>query len=603
MTDPSTRQGVGITSALRVLNGPAADGGSVRKHSSHVLSNVVVKAVFWGSEWFQRQTPTAGQVLWAIRTILMSPYMSGLAQYGVGGGSLDPEPRFTGFDADPPQGFTSDDIRGMLAKLFTSQQLDLANAQLLPVVFTPVDIKSDDTDARGYHSWSFFNQAGEPGRLAPYAWVGNNGTLDLISAVFSHELAEATTDPYGDAVYGDPGSCGQSGLCEISDYCYGNRQTGASGSFGGVQVSAYWSVGDGRCLLPRERSVPGHVRGNPALIQGRFLSPGNFELVTPLAEGGLAHYSRVNVDPALPWYGPEVFGTDVGTFDAVTMIQSNFSAGGPGNLEVVAGWSGGLLFFWREDVPPYVWHGPDLFPLNAPGSGTVTGNPSMIQGRFGGRGNFELVTPLADGGIAHYWRDNDVLGLPWHGPTVIFGQDVGVFDAVSLIQSDFRAGGGAGNLEVIARFGSQLLHYWRADVPPFSWFGPEVVPLSAPGHNAGLVSGVPSLIQSRFGPFLKGYFDLVTPLADGGLALYTRDNNEAGLPWNGPEIFGSEVGAVDAVSLIQSTFSSSNSGVGNLEMVGRLQGILVHFWREDVDQVANETDFSTECYGPWIVTQ
>jgi hypothetical protein len=183
---------------------------------------------------------------------------------------------------------------------------------------------------------------------------------------------------------------------------------------------------------------PGHVQGNLALIQGRFLFPGNFELVAPLASGGLAHYSRVNIDPALPWAGPETFGINVGSFDAVTMIQSNFTAGGPGNLEVIARWSGELLHFWREDVSPYIWHGPFLFPLALPESGTVRGNPAMIQGRFGTRGNFELVTPLGDGGLAHYWRDNDAPGLPWHGPAV-FAQDMGLFDAVTLIQSNFAS--------------------------------------------------------------------------------------------------------------------------------------------------------------------
>ena len=39
------------------------------------------------------------------------------------------------------------------------------------------------------------------------------------------------------------------------------------------------------------------VRGNPSLIQGRFLSPGNFEMVVPLSTAGLAHFSRVNVIP------------------------------------------------------------------------------------------------------------------------------------------------------------------------------------------------------------------------------------------------------------------------------------------------------------------
>jgi hypothetical protein len=436
----------------------------------------------------------------------------------------------------------------------------------------------------------------------PFAWIRSTGDLAFVSGMFSHELAEAGTDQFLDAVFGDDGSCGQDGRCEVGDYCYGPTAGRGSGSLGGINVASYWSVRDSSCILPRERSVPGHVQGNLALIQGRFLFPGNFELVAPLASGGLAHYSRVNIDPALPWAGPETFGINVGSFDAVTMIQSNFTAGGPGNLEVIARWSGELLHFWREDVSPYIWHGPFMFPLALPESGTVRGNPAMIQGRFGTRGNFELVTPLGDGSLAHYWRDNDAPGLPRHGAAV-FAQDMGLFDAVTLIQSNFASPGSTGNLEVVARTGEQLFHYSRQDVTPWQWFGPFVLPLSAPGQNSRLVGGFPSFFESRFGPILKGYFQVVTLLADGGLAHYTRDNNTSGLPWRGPEVFASEVGRFDAVSLIQSTFSSSNTGIGNLELVARFQDILLHFWREDVDQIANPSNFSTIWYGPWIVTQ
>jgi hypothetical protein len=591
---------VGIASETGGLFGGGVGGaGSVVQHNQDVLSTVLIKPIFWGSQWFQANAPSAGAILWAIRSIFMGPYMSGLAQYGVGSGLLDPNPVFTGFAGDPPQNFRDADIQGMLKSFFDSGQLQFDPQQLL-CVFTPIDIFSENQDDNGYHSFL--------SPRVPYAWIRNTGILEFVTGVFSHELVEACTDPFLDSVFGDAGSCGpQGGTCEIADYCYGPTAGGGSGSLSGINVSSYWSIRDGSCILPRERSVQGHVQGNPALIQGRFFSPGNFELVTPLYSGGLAHYSRVNIDPALPWYGPETFGIDVGLFDAVTMIQSNFTMGGPGNLEVIALWSGRLLSFWREDVPPYIWHGPFEFPISLPGSGTMLGNPSMIQGRFGKRGNFELVTPLAAGGLAHCWRDNDDPNLTWHGPT-IFAQDIGVFDAATMIQSDFVSPGGAGKLEVVARWGGLLFYYSRQDVPPWQWSEPFLLPLSAPGQNDRLVSGYPSLIESRFGPILNGYFQVVTPLAAGGLAHYTRDNNTAGLPWRGPEIFGVELGQVEAVSLIQSTFSSSKTGIGNLELVARLpQNVLVHFWREDVTQTANisdsSLDFSLLWYGPWVVTQ
>ena len=127
----------------------------------------------------------------------------------------------------------------------------------------------------------------------------------------------------------------------------------------------------------------------------------------------------------------------------LSMIQSNFSnaGNGPGNLELVQNMGGTLYFFWRDDNAPFVWHGG---PPNYSVVSGITGSPSLIQGRFGQRGHFELVVPLVTGGLVHYYRDNDTkdanghLTLQWHR-TAIFGQDKGVFDEVALVHGKFGA--------------------------------------------------------------------------------------------------------------------------------------------------------------------
>jgi hypothetical protein len=66
----------------------------------------------------------------------------------------------------------------------------------------------------------------------------------------------------------------------------------------------------------------------------------------------------VNSIDFVPWFGPEVFATDIGAFDAISMIQSNFTTGpGIGNLEMAALFESEMLYYWREDLPPYIWHG------------------------------------------------------------------------------------------------------------------------------------------------------------------------------------------------------------------------------------------------------
>src|SRR6266581_1849437 len=142
------------------------------------------------------------------------------------------------------------------------------------------------------------------------------------------------------------------------------------------------------------------------------------------------------------------------------------------------------------------------------------------------------------GGLAHCVRRNDEPGAPWEGPT-IFGTSLGNVDAASLIQSNF---GHPGNLEVVARSGNLLSHFWRDSQPPYAWHGPL--------HFEIGVSGNPALIQSRFGS--QGNFELVVPLASGGLAHYSRNNDLPNLPWSEPTIFGVNLGHIDAVTLIQS---------------------------------------------------
>jgi hypothetical protein len=47
-------------------------------------------------------------------------------------------------------------------------------------------------------------------------------------------------------------------------------------------------------------------------------------------------------------------------------------------------------------------------------AGPFSGTPSLIQSNFGIKGNFELVVPMSNGGLAHYWRNNDDPELPWY---------------------------------------------------------------------------------------------------------------------------------------------------------------------------------------------
>jgi hypothetical protein len=189
----------------------------------------------------------------------------------------------------------------------------------------------------------------------------------------------------------------------------------------------------------------------------------------------------------------------------------------------------------------------------------ATSSGYLVQSSFGRKGNFEAVTPRAGGGIKFGWRNNDAPGLPWSAPTDFLTGAGELGGVPSLIQSNY---GSPGNLEMVARIGQRLAHFWRDGA---GWHGP--------GFFADGVSGNPALIQGIFGG--RGNFEVVAPLAAGGLAHWWRNNDAPGAPWNGPTPFGAGAGHIDAVAMIQSNFGDP----GNLEVVARIGNQLALFWR------------------------
>jgi hypothetical protein len=327
---------------------------------------------------------------------------------------------------------------------------------------------------------------------------------------------------------------------------------GGSGGAGG-QLSVYGLLPPpGGNLLWSGPGVITSGNGNPALVQSHYGIKGNFELVVPARSGGgLLTYVRNNDDPNLPWIGPTAqFGQTIGQVSAVTMIESNYSY--PGNLEVVA-LAGGNLYHLFRDSTTLAWSSPVLI------AGGIVGNPVLLQSHFGVQGNFELVALSASGGLVHFSRSNDT-NQAWSGPTA-FGQSLGVVNAVTMIASNYSY---PDNLEVIARVGGTLYSFFRGSNGV--WSGPSFVASGA--------TGIPSMIQSRYGN--QGNFELVAPSASGGLMHFFR-SNDTNQAWNGPTLFGQSTGVFDSVSLIESNFGPSP---GNFEVVAHAGSTLYAFFRD-----------------------
>jgi len=149
---------------------------------------------------------------------------------------------------------------------------------------------------------------------------------------------------------------------------------------------------------------------------------------------------------------------------------------------------------WSFDSSLGHWQGPSPLTVNnAPVTG-VTGDPQLIQGTWGTRGNFELLVPQGKN-INHYYRDNDDPSLAWHlvrtvpYPQIPLGatpKDIG------FIQSNFNDDGVHGGFELVTRVapsptiqGADYLDFWSFDSLAGKWNGAFHVLV-----GGGLVSGI-----------------------------------------------------------------------------------------------------------------
>jgi hypothetical protein len=284
------------------------------------------------------------------------------------------------------------------------------------------------------------------------------------------------------------------------------------------------------------------ARGGGLIVQGSSGHKGNFEVVVPRIGGGFSQHWRDNDAPGFPWHGP---GLAMGSEDDVTevvLVEDNLMAG---ELASVRREGGRLRCASRGHVNVHGAVRPRWgSSTELPGGGVAGGAAGFVQS-VGLHDNFEVVAPLTTGGLGHWWRDNAVPARPWHGPTQFAP---GTFSAAALVQSD------SAHLEVVALRGGELVHFWRDLM--HVWHGPITIP-------SGGISGQPGFVQDH-----DGSFQVVAPLAAGGLGQWSRDPANQ---WSGPTIFGA--GTVRTVGLIQSNF-----GAGNLDVLARLDHGLDHYW-------------------------
>jgi len=244
-------EGAGVVASASVLADlTGVSGPAFRDHDGLVLDRMQVHLVFWGKAWSAAASPSTDQVTAAVTRLLASGYMGGLAQYrGIGAAALQGTTSAT--SSDPPNPFTSQQVSHLLSQLIRDHAVPEPDEveQLLYCVIMPSGVACQDSSVIGEHSyfwyWGFDLPFDPDVGKAYYAWVTNDGTLDGVTTILSHELVESASDPEGTGVIGDPGVCSAAGWCEIGDVCQG-----VTGSVVDVAVQAYWSQDAGHCVIP-----------------------------------------------------------------------------------------------------------------------------------------------------------------------------------------------------------------------------------------------------------------------------------------------------------------------------------------------------------------
>lgn len=229
------------------------------------LTNIHVQLIFWGAWW--TNNPLAAQVEAATASLLAGPYMSYCAQYGVRRGRV----RATTFAPDSEPGtFSATSLFNFLVSLLDNDRVPepdvdwpIVYAVIMPANATFAGLSPPDTlplapgtlsSVAGFNTqltWRDYDAGDVDNGPAYYLWAGNDGTLDYITTVLSHELAELATDPNGGDGVRQVSCTGSS--CQIGDPA--TVCQGWCDYVRGVKAQAYWSVLDGNGALPKLYSV------------------------------------------------------------------------------------------------------------------------------------------------------------------------------------------------------------------------------------------------------------------------------------------------------------------------------------------------------------
>jgi hypothetical protein len=224
----------------------------IKNKGGRVFKNAKVQLIFWGDWNNPSIDPSKEKIETAIQNIINSEYYSKLYQYG-----QVQKPTYLGsimnHKSRLPEKFYDDDLEGMIIDSIKNKSVPdfgtFADGQIIYMVipipnhYSADEAKQGEDANDGYHS-NFEYKGNKNGVWAAYyGYPDEDRTLESITRVLAHEIAECCTNPGPKDAFIGPKDKNNDG--EIADYC-----TEEMGTVNGETVEGYWSNLDGGCVIP-----------------------------------------------------------------------------------------------------------------------------------------------------------------------------------------------------------------------------------------------------------------------------------------------------------------------------------------------------------------
>ena len=225
----------------------------------HVIQAPRIVLIFWG-DFYQQNPQAVSDTKKLVTEIVTGRYMNGLAQYGVGRGSVLPMSfplHHTPEDYGQFDSITPDDVADNLMKWINNGTVwpapEVNEKNLVYLILAPTEttlLDEDDNGIKAYHHSSQYHESSAQTDLF-WALIGTRRFIEdepltdgaaLVQAAsvsISHELAETFSDR--DSAGFRPQTASQKG--EISDLCKGDFYF-----YGSFQVQKYWSIWSTGCI-------------------------------------------------------------------------------------------------------------------------------------------------------------------------------------------------------------------------------------------------------------------------------------------------------------------------------------------------------------------